>query len=737
MTAALPWPKLRQFFDRESIRPDLGRAVRSTIAIVVPLVLAAFGWLPLSLPFVAFAAHNIALVDVRGAYTLRLTLLLAMTAILAGAAALGGFVDTSLGGAILAAGVVAALGGLWRHLTPDYGPSVAISSTLFFVIAVSSPPGMGTAESFALSALAGGLWGLALQIAHWPFHPQHPLRVAVSDSWAAVADLFEALSAPAGDPRAARIVAAEAATRTALDHAYGVLAMEGTAKKSPLRPRLEELNLAAARLATRVVALNTALEDLLAQPGSEWLVASLQPLLRALANLSRSVAIAVVSRQPAHLALSEVRVRRLGNLLRAFQIRTRTNAVDAAKAAQLRDILRQIERHIPAIHQSLRATIDRAGERGAFSLELFDLQTLTLRPLAATLTFRRPFDRTLLRFTARISVLTMLGVAAAKLLQLPHGYWLPLTTAIVLQPDYGSTRQRAAQRLVGTFVGSVAASLLLWLHLPFAAIAVATAVTVFAFSFLVKRHYAIAVLFITLFVVLMTEVYGPINVWFTVERLGATMAGGVLALLAALFFWPAWERDRLPGIVAAALDANRAYFQLLAARYRAGGAYADELTTAKRKAEVANGAVFASLQRMMGDPRNQQDGLERAAALANGNQRVTRAFNVLALHLAPGEPLRTPEFERFAAITDETLAALAQAARAERGSEALTASTHALQEFVFPAGGTSDASGGVPREQWVFGQFARIATELGAMLLAFDPPAAGTAQEAATATRAA
>lgn len=50
---------------------------------------------------------------------------------------------------------------------------------------------------------------------------------------------------------------------------------------------------------------------------------------------------------------------------------------------------------------------------------------------------------------------------------------------------------------------------------------------------------------------------------------------------------------------------------------------------------AANSAAFSSLQRMMGDPRNQQAGLEHAAALANGVQRLTRGFTALALQLAP------------------------------------------------------------------------------------------------------
>src|SRR5205823_5396988 len=78
-------------------------------------------------------------------------------------------------------------------------------------------------------------------------------------------------------------------------------------------------NLAAGRLATRVVALNTALEMLMAEAGFAAFAPALEPLLTALANTARTVAVAVVSRQPAHLKLLEVRQPRLTALLRVVR----------------------------------------------------------------------------------------------------------------------------------------------------------------------------------------------------------------------------------------------------------------------------------------------------------------------------------------------------------------------------------------------------------------------------------
>jgi uncharacterized membrane protein YccC len=709
--------------ERETTRPDLGRATRAAFAVTAPLLIHAAGWLPLNLTFVVFAAQSVAIVDVRGAYTLRLGLLLAMTAILAGASTLGGAVSTSLFASVLGAGLVAISGGFWRHFTPDYGPSLAISSTLLFLISVNFPPATTLAEHHGLGALIGALFGVFLQIANWPINPQHPLRRAASDSWVAVADLFAALALQIPTARAERIRECESTLRITLDQAYAALA---SARTTPLRERLQELNLSAARLATRVVALNTALESLLATPEGEAFSASLQPVLNALTNTSRSVAVAVVSRQPAHLATCEVRMQRLSNLLRAVSDQNLESMAVLDGGAQLRTILKQIEQQLPHVLETLRSTIDRAGERAAFSLELFDLDTWTLRPLASSIILNRRPDPALVRFTARVTVLIMGGVAAFKHWDLPNGYWLPLTMVIVLQPDYGSTRQRAAQRVLGTLAGSVFASLLLWWRPPFALLTATTALTIFFFGFFLKRQYAVAVFFITLAVVLLTESRSPVGVSFTIERLASTLLGGALALLAALFFWPVWERDRLRPILAKAVEANRDFLRLIATRFAEGGGYDEVAIVAKRHVEACNSAVFSSLQRMMGDPRNRREGLEKIAAYANGNQRVTRALTVLALQLTPGSPLSSRNlvsgFQQLGDFLDRIASHLRRHDDANFVAE-LSATT--LQPSIPHL--TASIHETARREHGIFLQLNRIATELRAMILA-------TTESSATAT---
>jgi uncharacterized membrane protein YccC len=721
MTASSPtWHGLDRLVNRDTLRPDLARATRSTVAFMLPLALAAAGWLSIPAAFVALAAQNVAMIDVRGSYALRFGLLLAMVASLAVAAGVGSLASGHLVAAVACTGVLALFGGAWRHLSAEYGTSVAISSALVYFIAVASPPGAANTGQHVTAALAGGVWGLLLQMSQWPFRPQHPLRRATADSWLAVADLFAALTP--GEPAEAagrhlRIAECEANLRTTLDKTQATLA--ASVRAGPLRPRLEELNLGAARLATRVAAFNTALESLMARPVFASLAPSLAPVLRALTNTSRTVALAVVSRQPSHLATAEVRLRRLANLLQVLRTHVTALAGGEPGGGQLVEILRQVERLLPLVREALRATVDRAGEQAAFSVELFDLDTWTLRPLASALNFSRQVDPALVRFTLRIAVLTMAGVVVFKWLGLPHGYWLPFTMVVVLQPDYGSTRQRAAQRVLGTLAGSLAASGLLWVRPPPAVLLAATAVCAFAFAFLLKRRYGVAVVFVTLFVVLLTEAESPVTLAFTAERMGSTLAGGALALAAALFFWPVWERDRLPPVLARALRANRDYWTILSARLAEGGAYDAEVIRRKRAAEAANSAMFSSLQRLMGDPKHQQAGLAGTAALANGNQRITRALSVVALHLTPGQPLNRPNFLPFTAQVTATLESLAQAV--ETGALAARPDVAGLEQLRLPPPGDGTRDPAAQRDHWVFAQYTQAATELAAMLLAAAP----------------
>jgi uncharacterized membrane protein YccC len=654
------------FFAKDFSNPDIGRAFRCMLSFMAPLAVGLTGKLPFEMIFTAIAAQNVAIVDVRGAYGLRLSLLLSMTGVLAACSALGAFAAPSLA-ACLAAGAIVALGaGVWRHLSSDYGPSLGIAAGLLCFIAMAEKGGTDAALGHAIAALAGGCWGAVLQVVLWPIRPQHPLRLVVAETWLAVAGVC-VLKADQS---------AEAAVRLASDKAYTTLGSARAKRNRLLIERLNELNRVASRLAQRISAFQVAYDEISSVPPSAGVQSAAETLFTGLGNFSRTIALAVVSRQPAHLGTAEVRLQRLHNLFIVLQRQIAAQS-DPALWAALSSTAGQISGYPAEVGEALRMTINRASDQGAFSMELTDLAHLKLRPLAAALNFSRKVDPALVRYTARIVVITVAAVCAMKYFHLKHGYWLPMTALIVLQPDFGSTRKRAFERLIGTLAGSVLASFVLWLGLPFPVLMAATAITAFCFGYYLRRNYKIAVIFITLFVVVLTESLGPATLALTFERVGDTFAGGILALVAAIVFWPVWERERFRPILADALRANAAYMRIVGDRLAAGHLYDAKVGQERREAESADAAVFSSLQRMSGDPENYRDRMNELAAVANGNQRVTRAINLLILQAHPNAP--APEAREIAFHLAEALEAIASSIEmVEPSAEAFSLARQAL-----------------------------------------------------------
>jgi uncharacterized membrane protein YccC len=705
--------QIRHQVEQVLLTTDANRAFRSTIAFMVPLIWFHRLGRPDIGIFVATAAQNVALTDVRGDYWLRFAVLLTITLVMAGSTWLGAVTSASLVAATLAMGTLALLGGVWRHFSGDYGPRLAVVSGLLFLIALSLPDAPQSGAHLAWLTLLGGLGGLILSMLVWFIRPQHSLRHAVAESWVAVSDLFTAmrpLTNDGGRVKNQDLGASEGTVRATLDQTAAVL--QGAAKKkSDLLAHLEDVRYFAARLATRVSAFNTALDPLKARPGYAQLEPTIDSVLRALANAARSVALTVITHRPEQLTALDVRLRRCRDLLQVLDERLAAFPPTDADIVLARDLLAQINSLFPLMHTGVAETVDHGAVHSGFPLHLPELSGVSLRSLSAWINPAPEVDSVLIRYSLRMAVVTMLAVAAYKYFGIPRGYWIAFTTIVVLQPDYGSTRARAGQRSLGTVTGSLLASALLWIKLPVFALEILAAVTAFCFAYFLKRRYALAIFFVTLMLVLAMETNEPLHLSFTMGRLSSIVAGGVLALLAALFFWPRWERQQFPSVMAAAIRANRVFLSEVGTRLATGELFTGKAAQAKRRAERANSLATASLQRMLGEPASQQEHVERAAALSTCNQRITRALTVLGVQLNRSLKLGGKELTNTLQTTGAALETLAKTLEAESAAPTGESRPESPRAVI---AATAEAA---PADL-IFTLLARINTELDAMNLA-------------------
>ena len=280
-----------------------------------------------------------------------------------------------------------------------------------------------------------------------------------------------------------------------------------------------------------------------------------------------------------------------------------------------------------------------------------------------------------LRHAVRVGVVAAVGETIGLLLPFGHGYWAPLTAVMVMRPDFSQTYSRGVARIAGTVLGVVLASLVIRAAAPDDWVLTALAVVAIGGAYLtILTGYAAMSACIAAYVVFLLAMDSNALVSTAEERVGQTLLGGALALIAYALF-PTWQTVRLPDRLAAYIEAGGGY---AAAAVAAFGAPSADSYRAVREALLDHRQARAELLTATGQAadepvrhrglRNSQLSGARSAMAGLG-----RAALLLEAHLPPlgggsgpepgAGPEPVPGAERFAAVLREETARAAQAVR--------------------------------------------------------------------------
>jgi uncharacterized membrane protein YccC len=145
-----------------------------------------------------------------------------------------------------------------------------------------------------------------------------------------------------------------------------------------------------------------------------------------------------------------------------------------------------------------------------------------------------------------LRLIASIGVAAvfSEVLPLQRSYWVVLTVAIILKPDFGSVFARALQRGTGTVVGAVIGALLLAALPAGPVLVIPLAVFAALLPYGRSRNYGLFSVFLTPMVVLLIDLLARQGWTLAEARLIDTLAGCAIALLVGYAPWPGyWHAD--------------------------------------------------------------------------------------------------------------------------------------------------------------------------------------------------
>ncbi|CRM09619.1 Inner membrane protein YccS [Pseudomonas sp. 31 E 6] len=207
----------------------------------------------------------------------------------------------------------------------------------------------------------------------------------------------------------------------------------------------------------------------------------------------------------------------------------------------------------------------------------------------------------LFRHALRLSLALSIGYGTLHVIHASQGYWIILTTLFVCQPNYGATRRKLGQRIIGTAIGLTVAWALFDLFpspLVQSMFAIAAGLV-----FFINRttRYTLATAAITLMVLFCFNQVGD-GYGLFLPRLLDTLLGSLIAGLAVFLFLPDWQGRRLNKVLANTLTCNSIYLRQIMQQYAAGKSDDLAYRLARRNAHNADAALSTTLANMLMEP---------------------------------------------------------------------------------------------------------------------------------------
>jgi uncharacterized membrane protein YccC len=492
----------------------------------------------------------------------------------------------------LAALVIVALAGI-SALVSSVGANASAAGLMLLVFGVlgAGQAGMWHPVTATGWFAVGAGWTLLLAVAAWPVRATVPERAALATVYTRIAELLELVGTRAAGPARQRLTAA-------LNDAYDAL----LSARSRLEGRDADYRKLFVLLSetTPVVEAAVALHNARRPPP--------RPLLDAVTAVGAAIR---DDAPPPELA----------------------DVGDSPLAEALRGLAKQFAGDTPT--ETTRSS--RGGVREWFAVR-FD----ALRPGPATW-----------RFAARLMLCVGLAEVLSRQLELERSYWVTLTVALVLKPDFGSVFARAVQRAVGTVLGVLLGAAVLaldprgWLLVGLMAVFAALLPIGQA------RNYGLFSIFVTPLVIVQLDLAQAGSWSLVTARLIDTATGCAIVLVFGYLLWPGARTPRL-GTQLADVTAALAQYAARALGEDPAGRSALRRGTYRKMSDLR-----VEAQRLISEPL--QAGRSAAAwwPAIIGLDRVTDAVTRVAVDLDQGAPSPPPsDVDCVVAALDEVAAAV-------------------------------------------------------------------------------
>lgn len=642
-------------------------ALRNALAVALPLGIGTAIHFPLGAVAVATGALNVSYSDGRDPYSQRARRMLAWSFLGAVAVFTGSVTGKYHFAAIFMAAAWAFVAGMLIAISTragDLGLNTLVVLIVFAARGALSPKGALIAAALTLG---GGLLQTLLALLFWPVHRYEPERRAIGKVYL---DISEGVNPNTKEEPSTPLNPLPAD----LHDVISALGRDHSIEGERFRLLFDQID----RLRLSVYALNRLRSESehegQAQPDSQAASTNIDEILEAASRLLQSVGSCLLGSEtaPDQPAL----LQKLTGLVREAQARKKREPTALAI---------EIASAVDVLAGQLRLVVQLAGHSVTPGIEEFAKHELAppwkLRLTGSLATLRANLDPSsgVCRHAIRLAVCVALADAIGRSISWERSYWLPMTVAVVLKPDFTTTISRGVLRLLGTYAGLVFATLLYHV-LPHSVITPVLLVGIFMFfmRWVGPANYGVFTVAISGLIVFLIAETGVPPAEAVVQRFLNTTAGGIFALV-AYALWPTWERKTVSDSMADMLDSCRNYFHAVSQRMMRDDAKLEAaLDETRREWRRVRSSAEASVDRVASEPGISATKLDCLTSMLASSHALVHA--VMGLEAGVAELTAQPAAEVFEAFSIDVEFTLYFLAAALRGSRSATQGLPNLRE---------------------------------------------------------
>ncbi|WP_182357701.1 FUSC family protein [Tomitella gaofuii] len=242
----------------------------------------------------------------------------------------------------------------------------------------------------------------------------------------------------------------------------------------------------------------------------------------------------------------------------------------------------------------------------------------------------------------RLALCYGIAIAAKEYFPFDHWFWVPLTVALIMKPDFGSVFARALQRVVGTVIAAGVATILLIIVPKGFAIGIVIGLFAAFVPWLMMRSYALQAVAITPAVILLVDSIEPggETANYSWQRIGATAIGAGVVIIFGYLIWPHSRRAWMAETFREAMGAIGLQLKTAASPVPENPEAAhhrhETLVSARRTAYRALSDLQARIERALSEPPPADVAAAAWLPVASAADRLADGVSAYAVDRAEG-----------------------------------------------------------------------------------------------------